>query len=114
MSDPSKDGKFRALELCMLGHSISAEKALQWGLVNEVVPGASLTKRGFHLAEQLLDKPAEALRATKRIVHLDEGSQSKIAYRNDTDAYIRCLQLDDAREGIQAFIEKRPARFSSK
>jgi len=43
-----------------------------------------------------------------------QGSQSKIAYRNDTDAYIRCLQLDDAREGIQAFIEKRPARFSSK
>jgi hypothetical protein len=42
---------------------------------------------------------------------LDEGSQPKVAYRADTESYIRCLQLGDATEGIRAFIEKRPANF---
>lgn len=104
-------GKSRALEMCLMGDPISATLALEWGLVSEVVPGASLTKRGMQIAERMLQMPAEALRATKRLVHLDEGSQPKVAHRADTDAYIRCLQMDDAREGIQAFTEKRAPRF---
>jgi hypothetical protein len=48
------------------------------------------------------------------LVHLDEGSQPKVAYRADTDAYIRCLQLSDATEGIRAFIEKRSANFGKR
>lgn len=104
-------GKPRALEMCLTGQPISAARALEWGLVNEITAGASLVKRGVQIAEKMLAMPAEALRATKRIVHLDEGSQPKIAYRVDTEAYVRCLQLDDAREGIQAFLEKRSPRF---
>ena len=104
-------GKSRALEMCLMGDPISATLALEWGLVSEVVPGASLTKRGMQIAERMLQMPAEALRATKRLVHLDEGSQPKVARHADTDAYIRCLQMDDAREGIQAFTEKRAPRF---
>lgn len=98
-------GKARALEMCLMGEPISANTALAWGLVNEVVPGVALAKRGLQIAEQLLKMPAQALRETKRIVHLDEGSQPKVAHRADTDAYIRCLDLPDAREGIQAFAE---------
>lgn len=104
-------GKARALELCLLGDPITAERALQWGLVHEVVPATMLLPRGLQLAQRLLQLPAEALRETKRLVHLDEGSQPKVAYRADTDAYVRCLQLDDAKEGIQAFIDKRPPKF---
>jgi enoyl-CoA hydratase len=104
-------GKSRALEMCLMGQPITAACALEWGLVNEVVPAASLHKRGLQIAERMLLMPAEALRATKRIIHLDEGSQGKVAHRVDTDAYIRCLQLEDAREGIQAFVEKRAPRF---
>jgi enoyl-CoA hydratase/carnithine racemase len=104
-------GKPRALEMCLTGQPISAARALEWGLVNEITAGASLVRRGVQIAEKMLAMPAEALRATKRIVHLDEGSQPKIAYRVDTEAYVRCLQLDDAREGIRAFLEKRSPRF---
>jgi enoyl-CoA hydratase len=106
-------GKARALELCLLGEPIPAQKALEWGLVHELVPRSQLQARGIQLAERLLRMPVDALRATKRLVHLDEGSQPKVAYRADTDAYIRCLQLDDAKEGIRAFVEKRPANFPS-
>jgi len=104
-------GKSRALEMCLMGQPIHATRALEWGLISEIVPGASLLKRGMQIAESMLAMPAEALRATKRLVHLDEESQAKVAYRADTDAYIRCLQTEDAREGIQAFLEKRGPRF---
>lgn len=106
-------GKARALELCLLGEPITATKALEWGLVHELVPRGQLHNRGLQLAERLLRMPVDALQATKRLVHLDEGAQPKVAYRADTEAYVRCLQLDDAKEGIRAFVEKRKPNFPS-
>jgi enoyl-CoA hydratase/carnithine racemase len=98
----------------LLGEPITAQKALEWGLVHELVPRGQLEKRGLVWAERFLKLPAEAIRQTKMLVHLDEGSQPKVAYRADTDAYIRCLQLSDATEGIRAFIEKRSANFGKR
>lgn len=105
-------GKARALEMCLMGRPITSRQALDWGLVNEVTPGTRLLQRGRELAESLLEMPAEALRATKRLIHLDEGSQPKVAYRADTESYIRCLQLPDAKEGLAAFAAKRTPKFN--
>ncbi len=105
-------GKSRALEMCLLGEPISASKALEWGLVSEIVAGSTLLKRGRQIAEKMLQMPAAALRETKRLVHLDEGSQAKVAHRADTEAYLRCLESSDAQEGLAAFAEKRPPRFT--
>ncbi len=107
-------GKARALQLCLTGDAITADQALQWGLVNELVPGAMLMKSARRFAERLLQLPAEALRQTKRVIHLDEGQLPKVTHRADTEAYLRCLELPDAREGIASFLEKRPARFGGK
>lgn len=107
-------GKSRALELCLTGAPISAAQALDWGLVNEVVPGSALLKRGRQLADLLLAQPATALRETKRLVHLDEGSQPKVTHRADTEAYLRCLALPDAQEGLAAFAQKRAPRFTGR
>ncbi|HRA90120.1 MAG TPA: enoyl-CoA hydratase-related protein, partial [Planctomycetaceae bacterium] len=104
-------GKSRALEMCLVGEPISAAKALEWGLVSDVVSSSNLLKRGREIATKMLEMPAIALRETKRLVHLDEGSQPKVAHRADTDAYLRCLALPDAQEGLTAFAEKRPAKF---
>jgi enoyl-CoA hydratase len=105
-------GKSRALELCLMGDPVPAKQALEWGLVNEIVASSALMKRGRQVAERMLQMPAAALRETKRLVHLDEGSQPKITYRADTEAYLRCLELPDAQEGLTAFAEKRPPKFS--
>lgn len=107
-------GKSRALEMCLLGESISSARALEWGLVNEIVASNTLLTRGQQIAAKMLKLPATALRETKRIVHLDEGAQPKVAHRADTEAYVRCLELADAREGIEAFADKRPPRFQGK
>jgi enoyl-CoA hydratase len=107
-------GKARALEMCLTGDAITATQALDWGLINEVVPGTMLMKSAQQLAERLLRLPAEALRQTKRLVHLDEGQLPKVTHRADTEVYLHCLALPDAREGISAFVEKRPAKFDGK
>ena len=104
-------GKARALQMCLTGEPVSAAQALEWGLIHELVPGNMLLKSAHQLAERLLRLPAEALRQTKRLVHLDEGQLPKLTHRADTEAYVRCLALPDAREGIAAFVEKRPAKF---
>jgi enoyl-CoA hydratase len=104
-------GKAKALELCLTGNSISAQKALQWGLVNEVVPLARLMTSVNLLADRLLGQPLEALRATKRAIHRDEPLSAKVAYLADTEAYISCLETSNAVEGIAAFREKRAPRF---
>jgi len=107
-------GKARALEMCLTGEAITAARALEWGLVNECVPGTMLMKSALLLAERLLLLPAEALRETKRLIHLDEGQLPKVTHRADTEAYLRCLELPDAREGISAFVEKRSPKFGGK
>lgn len=96
-------GKARALELCLTGEVITATQALEWGLINELVPGVLLMKRARELAERMLALPAAALRETKRLIHADEGQLPKITHRADTEAYIRCFDLPDAKEGIAAF-----------
>ena len=84
---------------------------MEWGLINETVSSNALIARGRMLAEKMLKLPVMALRATKRLVHLDEGVQPKVAHRADTEAYLRCLELPDAREGMAAFAEKRLPKF---
>lgn len=104
-------GKSRALEMCVLGRQVSAQDAAAYGLVHDVVPLGRTLSAARQLAETITNLPQEALRETKRLIHQDEGAQPKIAYLADTAAYIRCLQLPDAREGIAAFGEKRSPRF---
>lgn len=105
-------GKARALELCATGKTINARTALEWGLVNEVAPAMLLAKRARQIAEGMLALPADALRETKRLIHADEGALPKVAHRADTEAYLRCFQLPDAKEGIAAFAEKRRPKFT--
>jgi enoyl-CoA hydratase len=107
-------GKARALELCLRGEPISAAVAHEWGLVNAVVPGAMLWQQARVLAARLIELPAQAVRETKRLVHADEGQLPKVTHRADTEAYLRCLELPDAQEGMAAFAEKRKPRFEGR
>ncbi|HBJ38570.1 MAG TPA: crotonase [Planctomycetaceae bacterium] len=105
-------GKGRAMEMCLTGKPISAQTALQYGLVQRLSPAGMLLAHAKSWADELLAMPPEALRLTKQLLHVDEGLQPKTAFLSDTAAYIRCLQGTDAKEGIAAFKEKRKPKFS--
>lgn len=105
-------GKTRALEMCLTGQPIAAQKALDYGLIHRLVPRVQVVVAAEQWAEQLLKLPAQALRETKKLIHADEGLQPKSAFLADTAAYVRCLELPDAKEGIAAFSEKRSPKFT--
>lgn len=107
-------GKARALELCLRGEPIGATLAHEWGLVNAVVPNTMLWQQAQALATRLIELPAQAVRETKRLIHADEGQLPKLTHRADTEAYLRCLELPDAQEGMAAFTKKRKPRFEGK
>ena len=107
-------GKSRAMELCVTGQPIPARQAAEWGLVNRLVPTRELLPAARKWAESLLALPATALTEPKRLVHADEGLQPKVAFFADTAAYVRCLELPDAREGIEAFKSKRSVNRRSR
>ncbi len=104
-------GKSRALEMCLTGEPITAQKALDYGLVHRLCSAGALQSEARRWAERLLTLPTVALGETKRLVHADEGLQPKTTFLADTAAYIRCLELPDAREGIAAFREKRRPQY---
>jgi 2-(1,2-epoxy-1,2-dihydrophenyl)acetyl-CoA isomerase len=104
-------GAKRAMEMLLLNQSVSAEQALAWGLVNQVVPDENLMSEAMKLAEQLAQGPMRAFGKAKRLVaHALGALETQLALEGETIA----LQAGtaEAQEGIAAFIAKRRANFS--
>ncbi len=101
----------RAMELLLTGDLIDARTALDWGLVNRVVPAAGLDDAVRALAEAIARKSAAAIALGKRAFYaqVEQGLAGAYAQAGETMA---CNMLDpDAAEGIDAFLGKRPPRW---
>jgi crotonobetainyl-CoA hydratase len=112
---PRQIGMKRAMGLLLSGDSVDARTALDWGLVNEVVPAAELDVTVTRWTEKLLCAAPLALRATKECVRtgLDLTLAEAIA-RQDRAGYPALESMRKSRdtlEGIAAFAEKRPPRW---
>jgi enoyl-CoA hydratase len=107
-------GPNRAKELIYTGKTISAEQARSIGLVNEVYPAGVLMEKVTATAQALCAKGSVSLRAAKEAV--DNGLDTDLAtgLKIEQDAFALCMASEDAREGTQAFIEKRKAVFKGK
>jgi 2-(1,2-epoxy-1,2-dihydrophenyl)acetyl-CoA isomerase len=101
-----------ACELFFLGDAIDAERALALGIVNRVVPDDQLEIETVRLAERLRDAPPESIAAAKHAVYLSHHAELDEMLQYETEAQLRCFQTTDAREGVRAFLEKRPPRFN--
>jgi len=108
---PRLVGKTRGLEMLMLGEQISAEDALAIGLVNRVVPGGALMGEATALARKLAVKSPIALAKIKETVERGITLPFCEGLREEARCYVEAYVSGDAREGIRAFLEKRPARF---
>ena len=100
-----------ACELFFLGDSISAQKALQLGLVNWVVTPEALESETYKLAERLRDGAAVSIAAAKQAVYASEHDSLERMLQYEVDAQLRCFESEDGREGVRAFLEKRPPNF---
>ena len=109
---PTRVGMARATELAMLGERLPAAQALEWGLVNRVVPDASLDADVAALAARLAHGPTRSYAGTKR--QLNSWIFSRMAEQLELEAQIQqeMSASDDFLEGAMAFVEKRPARFA--
>ncbi len=100
-----------ACEMFFLGDAIDAPKGLQLGLVNYVVPAEELAVETRRLAERLRDGPAISIAAMKHAVYASQHDSLEEMLQYEVDAQLRCFESEDGREGVRAFLEKRPPRF---
>lgn len=104
-------GEKRAREIWYLCEQYDAATAERWGLVNRVVPGESLREEVREWADKILAKSPTALRVLKHSFNADTESiagLSSMAW----DTLDLFVETAEAREGVQAFVEKRPPDFS--
>jgi 2-(1,2-epoxy-1,2-dihydrophenyl)acetyl-CoA isomerase len=109
---PRLIGLARARELSLLAEKLSAETALEWGLINRVCDDVTLLDETVGLAARLAEGPTIALAATRSLY----WSSPQNTYEEQLDLERRQQQragsTEDFVEGVSAFLQKRPARFS--
>jgi len=98
----------RAMELLLTGDAIDARTALEWGLVNKVVPAVELEAAVMELAKKIAEKPPETLAAGKRAFYQQMDLGVARAYDLASDVISRAFAHEEGRAGMDAFIDKRP------
>ena len=107
-------GKARAMEICLTGDPITAEEAKAWGLVNRVVPVELYLEEAKTLARKVASKPPLAVRQAKEAVnnvfndYLDKG----LTFERKN--FYMLFATEDQKEGMAAFVEKRPPQWKGK
>jgi enoyl-CoA hydratase/carnithine racemase len=103
-------GRKRALEMLFTGTPIDAPTAAAWGLVNRAVAAADLDAEVDALARTIASKNPAIVGLGKRAFHAQDGLPEADAYAVATAVMVDNALLDDAHEGMRAFLEKRPVR----
>jgi 2-(1,2-epoxy-1,2-dihydrophenyl)acetyl-CoA isomerase len=109
---PARVGFTRASEMALLGERVPAPQALEWGLINRVVADEEFDAEVEALAERLATGPTASYAGTKR--QLNAWLYSRMDEQLALEASIQqeAAASGDFAEGAQAFLERRPARFS--
>lgn len=108
---PKKIGLFRAKEMVLWGKVIQAEEALSWGLVNVVAEGKALNA-AYDYAGRLDKVSLGAISRAKEIMNRHESWANASTLHFEKREFSHVFLQPDAREGIQAFFEKRPPFFN--
>ena len=107
-------GRAATLELCLLGAPVTAERALQLGIVNRVVPAAELETETLKVAMQLAASAPLALRATLDVVNIGGECGIEEGLQYETAQFGLMFATDDMREGTRAFMERRKPTFTGR
>ncbi len=108
---PHLAGDARARGMALLGEPVSGAQAEAWGLVWQALPDDDVLAEAERLAAHLTAQPAEAVALTKRALGAAQGNTLDQQLDLERDLQRECGASADFREGVQAFLEKRPAQF---
>jgi len=108
---PAQIGYIAAAELLLLGMPFDARRAAELGLATRVVPGEQLLATAMQTARALVEKPAGALQASKRLLKQWSRAQTELAVKVETQEFSARVSSAEAREAITAFLEKRRPDF---
>jgi 2-(1,2-epoxy-1,2-dihydrophenyl)acetyl-CoA isomerase len=111
---PRLVGTRRSLELMLTNRVLSAAEALDWGIVNRVVPAAAVVGEAESLARELAAGATEAFGATKRLLLLSGSQGLETQMEIEARAIADAARSADAAEGIAAFLAKRAPRFEGR
>jgi 2-(1,2-epoxy-1,2-dihydrophenyl)acetyl-CoA isomerase len=111
---PRLVGKARAVELSLMGERLPAEKALEWGLVNRVYDDAALSDETMKLAHDLAHGPTIALSLIRKLYWESENNSFEEQLDLEQRLQREAGAAEDFKEGVSAFLEKRPAKFKGK
>lgn len=110
---PRLVGFRRAMELMVTNRVLDATEAMEWGMVNEVVPAAELDKRADALAADIAAGPARCYAGIKKLLHTGWNETLESQMAREVRVIAGVAGTEDTREGIAAFLDKREPRFSS-
>jgi len=104
-------GQRRTMEMYLTGRTLNAEEAREWGLVNQVVPAEQLSSVVTLLAKQLAQGPKGSFAGVKRLLLASSVNPLESQLALEARTIIAQSQTSEGREGVRAFVEKRPPRF---
>ncbi len=108
---PRLAGHARAMGMALLGEAISAEQALEWGLIWQVVNDEELVNTTETMAQHLAQQATVGLAYTKRALQQSWQNPLPQQLQMERDLQRAAGKTRDHREGVSAFLEKRPAQF---
>jgi 2-(1,2-epoxy-1,2-dihydrophenyl)acetyl-CoA isomerase len=111
---PRLVGTARAMAAAMLAEKVSAEQAEQWGMIWKCVDDAQLMTEANALARQLAGQATKALGLTKRAIYASATNTFDQQLDLERDLQREAAKSEDFREGVTAFKEKRPAKFTGR
>jgi enoyl-CoA hydratase/carnithine racemase len=104
-------GRKHAMEMLLTGEAINAQTALAWGLVNRVVPASKLDDEIARFTEIILSRSSATVRFGKQAFYAQVDHPLGSAYDIASEVMACNLLLEDAAEGMDAFLQKRPATW---
>jgi 2-(1,2-epoxy-1,2-dihydrophenyl)acetyl-CoA isomerase len=111
---PRLIGKARSVELSLMGERLPAEKALEWGLINRVYDDGELMGEAMKLARELASGPTVALSLIRKLYWESPENSFEEQLNLEFQSQRIAGASEDFREGVTAFLEKRPAKFAGK
>ncbi len=107
-------GKALAMEMILNNRMLTAAEALQYGLINRLVPAEQTLNEALKLADEIAARPPLAVAAAKQAINQAYELSLKQGIADEADRFFKLFSTEDQKEGMRAFIEKRPPTWKGR